>query len=76
VKWGKKSVGLSEEGSRIGFKLTFQNEVPSKLAMENGENCMWYLLKLGDEYAVQYNGPDPDKHFPQATGNVLLNEYN
>ena len=33
--------------------------------MENSDDCQWYLLKCGDEIAVQYYGEDPDTNFPR-----------
>ena len=40
-------------------------QYPSKTPMQAGQSCHWYLLRLTDsELAVQYTGPDPDKHFP------------
>jgi hypothetical protein len=31
--------------------------------MECGTNNNWYLLKDDDTFAIQYTGPDPEKHF-------------
>lgn len=34
--------------------------------MEIGENCQWYLIKIGDDYGVQYCGDTPDEDFSQG----------
>jgi hypothetical protein len=31
--------------------------------MELTEPCRWVLIKFGDEFGVQYGGPDPDINF-------------
>ena len=38
--------------------LINQGKVPMEI-----KPCNWYLLKVGDEYGLQYTGEDVDKHF-------------
>lgn len=40
--------------------------------MEIGDNCCWYLLKVGDEIAVQYYGDDAENDFPRDLSGAYL----
>jgi hypothetical protein len=34
--------------------------------MELGEYSDWYLIKIGNDFGVQYYGDTPDEDFPQG----------
>lgn len=50
--------------SALGFQGDLRSELPERVAMEQ-EPCQWFLLKLSnDDFAIQYEGPDPEIEFP------------
>jgi hypothetical protein len=40
--------------------------------MESSDLCKWYMLKIGDEFAIQYYGDKPDDVFPQRLGGISV----
>lgn len=49
-----------------------QSQVPEKVAMQS-EPCHWFLLNMGeDDFAIQYEGEDPDIHFPANLSGKLV----
>ena len=38
--------------------------MPSRIDIVRIEPCQWYLLKDETGFAIQYCGPDADKHLP------------
>jgi hypothetical protein len=32
--------------------------------MECDEVCYWFLINLGEDFAIQYTGPEPEQNFP------------
>src|SRR5271169_6812481 len=45
--------------------------MPSRIPMEAGDKCQWYLLNDEEEYAIQYIGPKPDLHLPVDMDGIL-----
>lgn len=40
--------------------------------MQVTDDCKWYLIKTeGNEFAVQYTGPDPDTAFPVDMDGIM-----
>ena len=38
------------------------------------EHCEWFLLRDGDEFAIQYEGPHPETEFPENLTGTLATE--
>lgn len=43
--------------------------------MESKIPCEWYLIRIGDEFAVQYNGDEPDHIFPAELSGTSILRY-
>lgn len=39
--------------------------------MESDEVCHWFLLNLGEDFAIQYTGPEPELNFPADLDGLL-----
>lgn len=47
-------------------------KTPERVPMEFGLTCQYFLLRSGDDFAIQYQGEDANKNFPaEMEGSTL-----
>jgi hypothetical protein len=56
------------------FHFDFNTQEVGKVPLQLGASCQWFLLRFGDDFSVQYTGPNPDEKLlgGQISGTLLL----
>jgi hypothetical protein len=42
--------------------ISLTRQEVGKVPIQRGTSCQWFLLRFGDEFGVQYTGPDPEQN--------------